>query len=249
MENVAWFRDGVKQDDRPLGALLEHLWEAHDEAGLDLSTIEVEIPFRGIESLGEALVHHLMDTHDAEYCVEYGEPGYRLNEHQKGILFANWNEVPKAIQELAEELGYELEWSDEWYVDYDHNKAYRTQADSYHWQSSIYFTENGSVLTPDDSTADWVAELMNDPRKAVPDWIGREDLQALGFDRFPDWDASDYENGWHPGQTDDPKEIAKEIERQFPGADYVFRITEVSQFYLKFEAWYRLTEDGHDVPV
>src|SRR5690606_23962444 len=83
-----------------------------------------------------------------KFADEYGEPGYTAD---KGIIFGDWNEVPQRIHDYLEEAGYELEWSDEWYVHYDSSpvKAWRTQPDSYHWQCQIRFTDSG-VLTPDD---------------------------------------------------------------------------------------------------
>jgi hypothetical protein len=49
--------------------------------------------------------------------------------------------VPKWVQDYLEEAGYELEYSDEWFVDYNYDKAYRTVEDSYHWQCQIHFTD------------------------------------------------------------------------------------------------------------
>lgn len=186
----------------------------------------------------------LYNKHNAESIQGYGEPGYQ--DPEEAVVFANWNNIPGWVPEYLEAAGFSIEWEDEWYIDYDYAKAYRTSGDSYHWQCQIHFTNDGTVLTPDDPASAWVEEFMNDPRKALPSRITREELQALDFDRYPDWDAGDFESGWHPGQTDDPKSIATQIDREFPGADVVFRLTEVSQFYLKFEAWYRKMERDDD---
>ena len=48
----------------------------------------------------------------ADYATTYGEPGY--SDPEAGILFANWNNVPKYIQNGLTRRGFKLEWSDEW---------------------------------------------------------------------------------------------------------------------------------------
>ena len=187
------------------------------------------------------LMNNLDDYETAE-C--YGEPGYK--DPEEIILFANWNHVPQWIQNYLEATGFELEWSDEWYIDYDHagGKAYRTSPNSYFWQSVIHFTESGNVLTPDDSDEDWIEEFLNSPRKALPERF-HDKMIELGFWRYPSDGEPMFEHGWHPGQTDDPNKIAKEIETRFINMDYVFVIPEVSQFYIKFEVWCRFCEDGN----
>lgn len=69
----------------------------------------------------QIVLEYLFDQHDAELVGEYGEPRY--TDPENGILFADWNNVPKWQQDLMEEAGYELEWSDEWVS--HNNKAYR----------------------------------------------------------------------------------------------------------------------------
>lgn len=59
------------------------------------------------------------DKHNeqVEFAGHYGEPGY--SDPEKGIVFANWNNIPKRIADGLEAQGYELEWSDEWHIDYN----------------------------------------------------------------------------------------------------------------------------------
>lgn len=184
----------------------------------------------------EIILRHLQEKHYAEYCSQYGEPGYQ--DPEKGVVFCNWNNVPKWVGEYLEEAGYECEWSDEWIIDYDYNKAYRTSADSYHWQPQIMFAD-GYVLTPDDSLEDWVQECSiqspNDLMRALPGWVNHSDLKELGFKKYNGL----FETGWHPGQTDDPKKTAMEIFKDDKVYEVVFRIAENSQFYIVWEAWYR----------
>lgn len=181
----------------------------------------------------EIILNSLRDKYYLEECSQYGEPGYQ--DPEVGILFTNWNQVPKRIQDYLEEAGYELCWSDEWYVDYEYDKAYRTSADSYHWQCQIHFTEAGEVLTPDDSDSDWVEEFMLTDTGHTPKVLpSRVDPTTCGFEQVND---EHFENGWHLGQTDDPKEIAAKLFEDSTVEAVVFRLSEVSQFYVKFDVF------------
>ncbi len=185
----------------------------------------------------EIILNYLRDKHDVEECGHYGEPGYQ--DPEAGILFANWNKVSKRLREYLEETGYELEWSDEWIVDYEWDKAYRTSPDSYQWQCQIHVTDDGEMLTPDDSYSSWIEEFqvtyhegVGGEVKALPGHICPEDHGWIKFN------SEAYESGWHSGQTDDPQEIASVLfERRIADA-VLFQLNEVSQFYVKFDVFY-----------
>ena len=169
--------------------------------------------------------------HQVDYCTRYGEPGYTNPE--KCIFFANWNDVPKRIQDGLESQGYALEWCDEWYIDYNNNgKAYRTSPNSYGWESHIMFSEvAGDYLTPDDDIADWIAQCENNARCALPSWWDASDIEAHGWKRTDDT----YESGLHPGQNDSPKKIADAIRKA--GKEFLFQINRVGQFDVRFHVW------------
>lgn len=185
----------------------------------------------------DALMDH---PHYAELCPEYGERGYSAPEG--GILFCNWNNVSKRVCAYLEEAGYELEWSDEWYVDYDNGKAWRTSPDSYSWVCAIRYTEHG-VLTPDDPIEDWITDTeMTDhghTPSALPDWITEEDLIEQGYERH----NGRFESGFYPGQNDDPKEVAKLMFSELDAEAVVFRIEGCGQFDLHWQAWFRRAEE------
>lgn len=187
----------------------------------------------------EIVLNYLQDKHYAEWCGEYGEPGYQ--DPEEGIVFCNWNNVPKWVGEYLEEAGYECEWSDEWIIDYDYGKAYRTSPDCYSWQPQIMFTD-GDFLTPDDPIEDWLQECWiqspNDRLRALPSWITHKDLEEHDFKKH----NGVFETGWHPGQTDEPVDTARKIFKNDKVHEVVFRIVENSQFYIVWEAWYREDE-------
>lgn len=179
----------------------------------------------------------LQDKQDLQYCGHYGEPGY--NDPEKSILFANWNNVSKTTADYLESAGFSLEWSDEWIIDWENNKAYRTAPDSHGWIQQWRMTDDGELLTPDDSIEEWIDNLsMSDyahQPHALPDYFTEAELIEAGFIRY----NGNFESGWHAGQTDDPVKIARLIFDTVPDVEKViFRIAENSQFYTVWQAYY-----------
>lgn len=180
-------------------------------------------------------IDYLINTQYAEWCNEYGEPGY--SQPEKGIILANWNDIPKGLAQWLEKCGYSLEWSDEWMIDYDNSKAYRTSPDSYHWESSIMLpSESCEYITPDDSPSEWIEACQittnGQPINCLPSWINPDDILDCGFELM----EGDFENGLFEGQNDSPDEIARKYFEN--GAHRViFQKSENSQFYVRFRVW------------
>lgn len=166
-----------------------------------------------------------------EHASEYGEPGY--HGPRTGIILTNWNDVPKRIMDGLESQGFELEWNDEWYVDYANGaKAYRTSPDCYGWESRLMFIEGcGDYLTPDDGIEAWIEECTNDARHALPSWWSAAEIEALGWKKT----SETYESGFHPGQNDDPQKIAKAL--CDAGKGFLFQIADIGQFDIRFHVW------------
>lgn len=185
---------------------------------------------------------YLQEKHDAQWANEYGSRGY--TQPQRGVILANWNNVPKGLADWLEKQGFELEWSDEWDI-CGQGKAWRTSPDSYSWEPDTHTTHDGELITRDDPPSDWIAEMESDkygqPLGVLPSWITVADIEEAGYKLY----EGDKESGWFPGQTDDPDEVRRRAFKA--GFDkIVFRKTEQSQFYMKWEAWvYKESEDGN----
>jgi hypothetical protein len=187
-------------------------------------------------------INDILEKHGAypEWCAEYGEPGYDTPEH--GIFFANWNNVPRCIGDWLEHHGYATEWSDEWIISYETNKAYRSSPDSYGWKRSYVMFDNGDIIGRDeiengDQIDEYIAYLLDDPSKADTfdvDWT------QYGFIKL---NADAYESGFHPGQTDNPKVILQAARKQYgPDVEFIFSIDDVGQFDVNFSLWMRAKE-------
>lgn len=190
-----------------------------------------------LEKRIDGALTYLQDKHDAQFASTYGEPGY--TDPVRGILFADWNNVPKGLADWLEKLGYECEWSDEW-LQHD-DKAYRTSPDCYQWEPSFVLTVDCEVMTRDDDHEAIIDELAmtdwNQPIACVPSWVARDSITNAGYTLH----AGELESGFHPGQTDDPAAIAK-LAFNVGAERVVFRKLENSQFYIRFECFALMPE-------
>lgn len=190
-----------------------------------------------------------------DFAGSYGEPGYTTDGETPLVVLGDYwcrcREIgddmmhdvaahyPKAFARM-EANGVEFEWHDEWIVDSENDKAYRTQADSYQWQPSYVLSDDGEMLTADDDVEAWVQWAVNDPSRCIPSRVySGKDLEAVGFVLYNA--EHSYENGWHPHQTDDPKTVSDAVRRDHGDVDVVFALDETSQFYIGFSAYYRHT--------
>ena len=159
------------------------------------------------------------------YASDYGEPGY--SKPEKGILFANWNLFPRNVDELLK--GYEIEWSDEWTQCYDCGLALRISPDSYCWQPSKFDTDDGTYCKDCIDMEAYLESLEGNPRRALNDHINPADYGYVKLEE-------NFENGWHPGQNDNPCDIYERLMEQ-GRKRLLFNVDEVSQFYIVFSVW------------
>jgi len=82
-----------------------------------------------------------IEAENMRWAEGYAEPGY--DQPKLGVLFANWNVFPSDAGDDLETLGYSLEWSDEWAICEDCNRAFRTEPDSFCWEPSGHYDDDG----------------------------------------------------------------------------------------------------------
>lgn len=128
---------------------------------------------------------------------------------------------------------FEIGFSDEYTECYSCGKLIRTAPDCYSWDPDFLMTDC-EILCSDCYDDGVVIDLyLNDPDMALSKGMLKEPLESHGFRLFNDFE---FENGWHPGQNDKPQDILKNLP---DGLDYIFEISENSQFYIKFNLWVR----------
>lgn len=162
------------------------------------------------------------------FTLGYAEPGY--DDPAKGILFADWNYFPRGIDTILKKMGYAIEWSDEWCLCDCCGNALRTSPDSYSWKRSYIETADGRYCLNCFTDAD-LEQYEDDPDRCITFEI---DLAKYGYHLLEDG----FENGWHPGQTDNPRTIAQRLWND-GHTGLLFKLTEQSQFYAVFAVWER----------
>jgi hypothetical protein len=108
---------------------------------------------------------------------------------------------------------------------------------SYYGDLPKYLYTDCEILCSDCYTDDDIIDLyLNDANKAVNSRQLKKPLGKHGFICYRD----NLESGFHPGQTDNPHKISKELEGEIPRAEWVFCIDGAGQFDIRFSLWYRL---------
>lgn len=79
-------------------------------------------------------------------------------------------------------------------------------------------------------------DCLNNSDKCVKQsFIPEQFLIDKGFRKY---NELEYESGLHPGMNDNPSDIIKKLNKEFKyHYDYIFRLTSVSQFCVRFDLW------------
>lgn len=188
----------------------------------------------------EAKLQALIETGEITLYSTMCEPGYHCSaalanpEAFKGYLAANWNNIDKALGDwLEEESDYESGfWSDEWTACIECDGLVRIQPDSYSWRLYGKNTDCGTVCgdcLKKDIPA-YLEELEGQSSKGITIEI---DPAQHGYVKVND---SQFENGWHPGQNDDPGTMSKTL--RLNGVHrFLWDISGVGQFDVRFDLY------------
>lgn len=162
------------------------------------------------------------------WAPEYAEPGY--SNPEKAILFNNWNYFSADVTDLLEKYGYSIEWEDEWSTCEECGKAVRTSPDSYGWQPSYFIMNDCELFCKDCVPMDEYLESLEDkPTRALNDHVNPADYGYVKLE-------GDFENGFHPGQNANPREIYKRL-HDAGHKRLLFNIDSVGQFDMYFSIW------------
>lgn len=176
-----------------------------------------------------------------DYAPSYAEPGY--TQPERGVLFANWNYFPSSIDDTLERAGFSIEWEDEWTTCEDCGRAVRTSPDCYGWQPSYALIDDCQIVCADCLAKDpieYLESLENHPTRALN--MPAIDPAEYGYTIV----EQGFENGFHPGQNDNPKEIYKRLHEKFPRL--LFRVDDVGQFDIGFSIWTKQDEEEEVQP-
>jgi hypothetical protein len=179
-----------------------------------------------------------------------------FNTDQWYIVAQCWGDIERAEKEIIAlgliddipdlprhgellEKGFDLVFSDEYTSCSCCGKLLKTTPSCY-GDLPEYIINDGEILCSDCYGDDDIIDLaLNDTDTAVNIRQLKKSLESHGFKLF----RENLESGFHPGQTDDPQDISKEIEQLHPAADWLFCIDGAGQFDISFSAWYKERDD------
>ena len=191
-----------------------------------------------------------MDTHRMypDYYPGISEMGY----DDKPMICADWwirkngslREHPiMSFIEKNFDCEIETHWHDEWTPCNECYRAVRVSPDSYGWEVSYVWTSECSIVCREcvDKNEEFQWEAIeyykNNTNRAAPSWFYPY-LEQHGFICYsPDEYCKVFETGFHSGQNDDPREVAKDIKNNLPGYDYLFKIDSVGQFDCRWSVF------------
>lgn len=145
--------------------------------------------------------------------------------------------------QLCQSVGIQWVFQDEYSIEYSVEPlAWRMAGDSYCWNPEAFYDHHGELVTINDDPTVILAAKADEHTTVTLDSGAL--MFALGdnFDfaihdgpyKFIRWGTDKHENGWHPGQTDDPTELANEIVKIAPNVQTVVARYEPSQFYVSW---------------
>lgn len=179
-----------------------------------------------------------------DYWLRPGADGWhdKLHDGTDRHQLAGWDKRWPRIWDQLEQQGVNFVWADEYTIDHERNKAWRTTANSYHWEPAVVWDEHCDIITPDDDWDRWRGWAIDSVERCLTTEMVPELLSLLAADGFERVDERPFESGWHPGQDDDPRKVRDGLIREHgPHIDVIFTIAENSQFYTKWSAWWRPT--------
>jgi len=207
----------------------------------------IEVAERMAKKLGLCNSH----ASDIQWYREYADG---REAPKAGIFVANWNndqtrqgnryvDVPgnimRRLGDILERMGGELEWSDQVSSCDDCGRLIQTEPDCYSWQPEFEVGDGSIVCTDCMDPEEYLSRLADEHGFNS---IGSIDPGEHGYVRL---NEDSFETGWHPGQTDDPRKMAKQLEG-LGVKRFLFHKDEQSQFYVTWSVYVPAPEASDD---
>jgi hypothetical protein len=210
----------------------------------EIDTDKNMITMEDVEGLTrDEVVQILEEDHNiiTDYAEEYGEPGYENNG--KTILFGDWNYISNEVFEWLEEE-YNLEWLDEWIVNYNDSVAFRTQPNSWGWMQSFFLDDESEPIAIKGNEKEYIetGDFINNCHSIVAN-VDEETMKKLGFIKI---DQDDHCSGWYAHCEMPCDFIEKNIPQELIDnnkIEYVFYSEGKGQFAISWSVWVRAEKD------
>jgi hypothetical protein len=173
-----------------------------------------------------------MDKKDYDFL--YYDKRCNMNPNDEPLLVADWNDVADKMVGYIESI-IDIHWIDEIISCDDCGGAIKTTP-SYYGDLPEWVLMDGYILCKDCILNDEgiqeeiIETYKNQTDKPIMPWffdiIEKQGFVCYSSDEY----CQRFETGLHPGQNDRPIDIAKDIEENLPGYDYIFKIDSAGQF-------------------
>ena len=181
----------------------------------------------------EKQISDLFENGTLDFYHKWAKFNHGCADNPKSIFVANWNDTPDGLDTAIEKAGYDIEWSDEVASCDGCNNLLETNPSHYGWQPSYYLGDEGFLCFECLDPEEMYNEFEGKVKRAVSSHIVEEfppvDYGYILIDR-------EFESGFHPGQNDDPADVAKFL-RNNQIKRFFFAISAVGQFDLSFQIW------------
>jgi hypothetical protein len=175
-------------------------------------------------------VQEILEKNDAIFYDGIVEPGY----DNKPAILADWNNIPRDIFIYLEKRGISCEWEDEWISCEECGKLFRCVPDSYGWEMCGVISEGSALCGNCINPAEYLESIENLPTHALTCALLRKiNPEKFGYTLLDD----KFENGFYPGQNDDPKIILASLLKDNPNGKYIFVIMDQGQFDISFSVY------------
>jgi hypothetical protein len=186
----------------------------------------------------------------SNFCNEQNlfNNGVEIGEDSNGLTYVicqDWkqhdqienflNSIEDGLPNMSRMSDYiEIGFSDEYTFCSNCNKIIRTSPTSYGWSPDFWvgdgFIECGECTRS--NPENYIGHLVNNTSIANT-ILSHKELTEQGFKKLNE----EYQNGFHQGMNDNPKEIYNRLKGQH--SEIIFNISENSQFYTTFEVYIR----------
>ena len=177
---------------------------------------------------------------------EFNWGRYQDDDGGEHVVVANWNKPEFKRLERFLRTYYrdvQLSFNDEIEGCCDCGAFINTNPTHSGWQPNyIYLPGEGAICRNCAlrNPGDLIDAYQNDPAKAVWGWF----IPALADKGWTCMERDTngcirYETGFHAGQNDDPKVEAETLRRELPTHDFLFVITDSSQFDINWTVYIR----------
>jgi len=176
--------------------------------------------------------------------TDYAEPGYPNGP----VALGNWNDMlnydekadgprdprllPNKVGQLLEQLGFDLDWSDQYTECCECCLPVRTQADCYSWTQSYLLLNDCEPVCfdclTDSMIVEYLAEIEGGCNSAIPPGFDPEDFSYHRLNL-------DFQDGWY-GTNHDPRKIGQALEN-LGFNRFLFKIDGVGQFSCDFSVY------------